>query len=198
MSFDYFTSDQLAALTGKTVRCAFTYKFDFASGAVHAWNGNTERAFGGAPHKPMKGYGRMDGLGQSMGTVSDAVTLTLSGLPAGEPDFLAKALGESSEVVQRLLTISLQIFDGDWQTIGNPIPLFFGFMQQPKITLTPMQGTEGGMQVISLAAENIFFGRSRPPLGRYTDRDQQARSPDDRFFSFVSSLRNKTIIYPDW
>jgi hypothetical protein len=51
---------------------------------------------------------------------------------------------------------------------------------------------------VSLTAENMFYGRSRPPYGRNTDRDQQARSPGDKFFGFVSSLVQKTITYPDY
>lgn len=195
---DFFTSDQLALLSASTVRCDLPCKFDFTSGAKHAWNGYTELTVDGNIYLPMKGYGRIEGLGLAGGTLSEAVTLSLDGLPNQPLDFLGSALAETSEVDQRMLTISLQLFDEDWQAIGVPIPLFLGFMQPPAVTRTPMQGTEGGTQGITLSAENIFYGRARPPYGRNTDRDQQARSPGDMFFGFVASLVSKILKYPDY
>lgn len=195
---NFFTPDQLALLSATTVRVDTLCKFDFTSGAKYAWNGNTELTVDGNTYLPMKGYGRIEGLGLAGGTLSEAVTLSLDGLPNQPLDFLGSALSETSEVDQRMLTISLQLFDEDWQTIGVPIPVFLGFMQPPSVTRSPMQGTEGGVQSITLAAENIFFGRSRPPYGRNTDRDQQARSPGDKFFGFVASLVAKIIKYPDF
>jgi hypothetical protein len=49
-----------------------------------------------------------------------------------------------------------------------------------------------------MTAENAFFNRSRPPYGRYTDRDQQSRSAGDKFFQFTPSLLFKTFTYPDY
>jgi hypothetical protein len=206
MAFDFFTSEQIDLLSASTVRCDLGCKFDFASGAKYAWNGDTKLVIGSNTYQPMKGYGRIDGLGMASGTVSESVTLSLSGLPNSVPgnspeeelDFLAVALAESSEVDQRMVTISLLLFGEDWQIVGSPIPLFHGFMQPPSVTRTPMQDGDGGIQSITLTAENVFFGRARPSNGRNTDRDQQARSPGDFFFGYVWSLRNKTITYPDY
>ena len=195
---DFFTADQIASLSAGTVRCDLLCTFDFASGVVRAWNGTTDLTVDGNTYKAMRGYGRIEGLGLSGGTLSEAVTLTLDGLPDMPLTFLASALAETSEVDQRMLTISLQLFDNDWQPVGVPIPLFHGFMQPPAVSRSQMHGVEGATQTITLTAENIFFGRSRPPHGRNTDRDQQARSPGDKFFGFVSSLLQKTIKYPDF
>lgn len=195
----FFTSDQIAALSATTVRCDFLVQFDFASGTEYAWNGNTALVVAGHTYKPMYGFGTIDGLGiAGPGTTSQAVTLSLDGLPDMPLDFLAKALSETSEVDQRMVTISLQLFDDDWQASGAPIPVFRGFMQPPKVSRSEMAGTEGAIQSVSISAENIFFGRARPPHGRNTDRDQQARSPGDKFFGFVSRLVYKVLTYPDY
>jgi hypothetical protein len=197
---EFFTPEQIERLSRTTVRCDFLVKFDFASGPDFAWNGNTALpALDGNTYKPMYGFGQIDGLGLAgPGTTSEAITMSLDGLPNMPLDFLGKALAETSEVEQRMLTVSLQLFDDDWQCVAVPVPLFFGFMQPPKVSRSPMQGTEGAVQSVSLTAENMFYGRSRPPYGRNTDRDQQARSPGDKFFGFVSSLVQKTITYPDY
>lgn len=195
----FFTSEQIAALSATTVRCDLLFAFDFKSSPYYAWNGNTELTVGGHTYKPMYGFGQVDGLGISgPGTVSEAVTLSLDGLPDMPLDFLAKALSETDEVQQRTVTISLQLFDADWQTTGSPIPLFMGFMQPPSVTRSEMQGVDGAVQSISVQAENVFFGRSRPPRGRATDRDQQVRSPGDKFFGFTAGLVVKTYRYPDY
>ncbi|WP_246765272.1 hypothetical protein [Aminobacter sp. SR38] len=195
---DFFTPDQIALLSASTVRCDFLVKFEFASSTMRAWNGNTELVVDGDTYLPMFGFGQIDGLGMSGGTVSEAVTLSLSGLPGQALDLLSVALDDTPEVDQQMLTIFLQLFTEEWQPAGTPIPIFRGFMQPPSVSRSAMQGTEGATQSISLTAENIYYGRSRPAYGRNTDRDQQARSPGDKFFGFVASLISKTITYPDY
>jgi hypothetical protein len=195
----FFTDAQIERLSGQEVRCDFMVDFEFASGPLYAWNGESNLEVNGKTYKPMHGFGVIEGLGlPGPGTTSESVTLSLDGLPGMSLDFLAKALEDTREVDQQLVTISLQLFDEDWQTVGSPIAVFRGFMQPPKVTRSVMMGTEGGTQGVSIVAENIFFGRSRPPYGRNTDRDQQARYPGDKFFGFVSSLVFKKIGYPDY
>lgn len=194
----FFTAEQIELLSASVVRCDFLFKFEFADAPIYAWNGNTDLESGGNTYQALKGYARLDGLGLGgQGTVSESVTLGLSGLPL-PPDFLAQVLAETPQAVQRLLTISLQLFNADWQVVGSPIPLFWGFMQPPEVTRTEMQGTEGAVQSVSITAENIFFGRSMPPNGRFTDTDQRRRSPTDKFFGFMMSLKSKKITYPDY
>ncbi|MBA3576178.1 MAG: hypothetical protein H0W39_00980 [Sphingomonas sp.] len=195
---EFFTADQIALLSASTVRCDFLVRFEFASSTKHVWNGNTALEVDGITYLPMFGFGQIDGLGFSGNAVSEQITLSVDGLPGKALDFLAVALADTPEVEQQLLTVSLQLFSEDWQPSGVPIPLFRGFMQPPTVTRSAMQGTEGAMQSISLTAENIFYSRSRPPYGRNTDRDQQARSPGDKFFGFVSRLLSKVIRYPDY
>jgi hypothetical protein len=195
---EFFTADQLSLLSATTVRCDLVCKFEFASSTEWAWNGNTDLIVGGNTYKPMRGYGRIDGLGLAAGTLSEVVTMTLDGLPDMPLDFLAKALADTEEVDQRIVTIGLQLFNNEWQPVGSPIPLFRGFTQPPVISRTPMEGAEGATQTVTITAENVFYGRSRPPHGRNTDRDQQARSPGDKFFGFVASLLSKVIRYPDF
>ena len=194
----FITPEQLALLSATVVRCDRVCKFDFASGIQYAWNGNTDLVVGGNTYKPMFGFGRIDGDGYAGGTVSEAVTLLLDGLPEQRLDFLSAALADTTEVDQRMLMLSLQLFNDDWQPVGLPISYFRGYMQPPTVTRSAMQDIVGGTQTITMRAENIFFGRARPPNGRNTDRDQQARSPGDKFFGFVSSLISKNVRYPDF
>lgn len=194
----FFTPEQIAAFAAGKVLVDIITEFQFKSGTVRVWNGVTEMVSGGHVWKPMFGRGSIDGLGVSGGTVSETVTFTLNGLPNQDPDLLGLALEETPEADQQLCIIYLQLFDEDWQPWGNPIGVFWGFMQPPKVSRTPMQGTDGAIQSVTMAVENAFFNRSRPPNGRYTDRDQQRRSPGDKMMQFIPSLLFKRIVWPDW
>lgn len=194
---DFFTAEQIEILSQGTVRCDFLLTFAFGSGTKRAWNGDTQLVTAGETYEPMHGAGKIEGIGLSAGTLSDNVTLTIDGIPGSRLDILAAAVADSvTEISQRLLTVALQLFDSGWQPVGDPLLVWIGFMQPPKITRTPMQDGEGAVQAIKLTAENIFYGRSRPPGGRYTDRDQQLRSPGDKFLQFVNSIVDKEYAYP--
>jgi hypothetical protein len=195
---EFFTPWQLSVLSQGTVLVDRVVKFEFVSQTMYAWNGNSPLPVGGKTYLPMYGFGRIEGDGYAGGTVSEAITLTLSGLPDQELDFLGMALADTAEVEQQMLTLALLLFDVNWQPIGEPIPYFRGYMQPPKVARGSMQDAQGATQSISMSVENIFFSRARPPNGRCTDREQQARSPGDTLFGFVSSVVSKTMNYPDY
>lgn len=191
----FFTQDQVAALSATTVRVALLSEFDFATQTMRLWNGEYTITSGGHEWEPMHGMGSIDGLSVSADQSADNVTFTLSGVDAS---ILASALEETPDVNQRSVRVFLQLFDGDWQPIGAPIGIWWGFLQPPKVTRTAMQDDKGGTQTVSVSAENAFFNRSRPPSGRYTDRDQQKRAPGDKFLQFISSLLFKVFTYPSY
>ncbi|RWO08236.1 hypothetical protein [Mesorhizobium sp.] len=196
----FFTPEQLELLAASTVRADFLITFEFLSATERAWNGNQALpANDGNTYLPMFGFGSVEGLGLAgQGTVSESVTISLDGLPGQALDWLSQALANTADVNQQMVTVALQLFSEDWQPVGLPIPVFRGFMQPPRVSRSTMSTEAGATQSISVTAENIFFGRSRPPFGRNTDRDQQARYPGDKFFGFVNSLLFKTITYPDF
>jgi hypothetical protein len=193
----FFTPGQVVVLSQTEVRVGVLVRFDFASGTKRVWNGNQELVtLNGSIWQPTYGAAAIDGIGQSGGATSEVVTLTLNGLPDQQPDLLAIALAETNEVDQRLMRISLQFFDEEWQCVGNPLGIFFGWMQPPKVSRSQMTTTEGAVQSISLQAENAFFNRARPANGRLTDRDQQQRFPGDKGLQFSASLLFKKIVWP--
>jgi hypothetical protein len=194
----FFTAEQIAAMSGNVVRCDVLVEMAFRSETIRVWNGNTELTAGSKKWLPMYGYGAIDGLSMPTGAVSESISLQLNGLPDQAADFLRVAIDETPEVDQQIVTVYLQLFDEGWQPFGVPAPIWWGYMQPPRISRTQIQGFEGPVQTITLTAENAFFGRARPPYGRYTDRDQQNRSPGDAFFQFTASLVYKSFRYPDY
>lgn len=192
----FFSADQVDQLSGSVVRVAMLVEFQFASGTKRVWEGNTELVSGGRTWIPLRGMGSIDGLSVPTGTAAEAVTFRVSGIPNDASGLLAEALLGTADAAQQLVTIYLQLFDDEWQPHGAPIGIWWGFMQPPKVNRTEMQGVEGAVQSVEMQAENAFFNRSRPPYGRYTDRDQQRRSPGDKFCQFTPSLLFKKFLYP--
>ena len=194
----FFSSDQINLVSQREVRIAFLTELQFVSQTAYVWNGNYPLFAGGRTWMALNGIGRIDGLGQNGDAQSDQITLSLNGLPNQEPDILALALSQTPEANQQLVKVYVQLFDSDWQVIGSPALIWFGFMQPPKVSRSEGGDEEGQVQEISVTAENAFFNRSRAPYGRNTDRDQQKRYPGDKFFQFTASLQQKVFTYPDY
>jgi hypothetical protein len=194
----FFTADQVAGFSAGAVRLALLAEFRFVSGTKRVWNGDTVLTSGGHEWLPMHGLGAIDGLSAPTGTAAEAVTFTVSGLPNDATGLLAEALAGTQDAQQQLAIVNLQLFDDDWQPVGSPIGIWWGFMQPPKVSRSEMEAVSGAVQSVEMQAENAFFNRSRPPFGRYTDRDQQARSPGDKFLQFVPRLLFKTFDYPQY
>lgn len=194
----FFTSGQIEHLAGSTVRLDLLIQMEFADDTVRVWNGTTSLVANGETWMPMHGRGSIDGIGYASGTAAESVTLGLSGIPGQATDLLAKALEQTPLVNQHLVKIFIQLFDAEWQNVGNPIPIWWGYMQPPEVSRSQMQGVDGAVQSISITAENAFFNRSRPPYGRLTDRDQQRRHPGDMFCQHMPRLFQATFSYPEF
>tara|TARA_R110002167_G_scaffold70512_1_gene199028 strand:- start:139 stop:735 length:597 start_codon:yes stop_codon:yes gene_type:complete len=195
----FFTSEQIALLEASTVRCDLLVKFDFVGETVRVWNGDTELVTSdSATWLPMYGTGQVDGIRFSAEASSQRMNFALDGVAAADNQVLALALSETDKAEGQLVTVYLQLFGDDWQPVGAPLGLAFGYMQKPKVSRSAIDGVKGSIQRVSIAAENIFYNRSLPPAGRYTDRDQQGRSSGDLMCQFVPGLVNKNFVYPDY
>jgi hypothetical protein len=195
----FFTAAEIEKFnSGQPIRGALLCEMDFASQKMGAWNGSTKLTVNGTEFLPLFGAGTIDGLSFQNSTVSKNITITVAGV---KNDILGLALASAAEVQNRLVTIYWQLFDDNWQPIAAPPAIFFGYMQSPEVTqdeVTQDGNNTSPTQTISVPAENIWFNRSRAPGGRYTDRDQQIRSPGDKIFDFAPGLVFKNFYYPDF
>ncbi|GKX33708.1 MAG: hypothetical protein MnENMB40S_13260 [Rhizobiaceae bacterium MnEN-MB40S] len=194
----FFTADEIEALSQTEVRCAILTQFDFVSETVRVWNGERDLMAADEIWTPLYGTGQVSGIQFSREPVSERFELSLHGVAGVAPDIFAKALAETEEVEGQVVTVFLQLIDAEWQTYGSPIAIAWGYMRKPRVTWTRHEEETGGVRRIAIAAENIWYNRSLPPAGRYTDTDQQARVPGDLICQFVPSLRNKVFTYPDY
>ncbi|MBW8639003.1 hypothetical protein K1W69_17535 [Hoeflea sp. WL0058] len=195
---DFFSPEEIEAMEQTVVRCALLVKFDFLSETVRVWNGERDLVAGGQTWTPLYGTGQVNNIEFSGEAVSDRFDLSIHAVPGVEPDIFAKALAETEEAEGRVVTVYFLLMDEEWQSYGAPVGVKWGYMRKPRVTWTNHDEESGGVRRISIGAENIWYNRSLPPAGRYTDADQQARSPGDLICQFVPSLRNKNFTYPDY
>jgi hypothetical protein len=194
----FFTVEEAAQLAATTVRIAMLVDLMFDGQPTYIWNGFGQRTFAGKTYIGCGDLGSIEGLEETRGPQSHQVTLQLSAVSDSSADLLARVLEESDTVQGRLAIISMQLFDADWAAFNDPIPIFFGLMQPPRVAREGATEEQGAKRVIQLPVENLFFKRGRVPAGRYTDREQQTRYPGDRFAEYTAQLVNKTIIWPDY
>ena len=193
MAIEYFTPGEVDILSETTVRTATLVDLHFASGIDYVWNGWGRREMGGHTYLGLGHLGSISGLSQDRGPASRQFTLQFS---AVEEAWLGLALAETDEVQGRLVVVKMQLFNENWVAVGSPIPLRFGIMGSPRITRSESTGAQGPTRDIVVPCENLFFKRSRPPAGRWNDRDQQTRFPGDEFFEFTPSLVMKVVTWP--
>jgi hypothetical protein len=193
----FYSAEEIALLQATVVRADLLVKMDFVSGAKYMWNGTTELSAGGQTWLPMNGYGQVADIKFTPGTESERFTLSLDGVPDSEIEVLSAALA-TDEVEGQVATVYQQFFDEDWQPIGSPLGIKWGYMRKPRVTRSRIEGVSGSVQRVAIGCENIFYNRSLPSAGRYTDRDQQARYSGDLMLQFQPTLLNKTFTYPDY
>lgn len=194
----FFTSEEIARFASGNVRVAFLVEMNFVSQTMGVWNGTTTLTVNGVDFIPMFGAGTIDGLSFANSTVSDQVRISVSGV---NQDILGQAFAEAGELQDRLVKIYMQFFNDDWQPIAAAPVVFFGYMQPPEGTqdeVSQAVNSASPTHTITIPAENIYFNRSRPSGGRYSDRDQQFRHPGDKVFDFMPGLVFKQFTYPDF
>jgi hypothetical protein len=191
----FLSSDEITALKASTVRLAMLVELQFASETMRLWNGAGTATIDGADWRGVGGFGSIDGLEQVREPVSSKVTMRLSGV---SPEVLALAARSNDDVRGRPAYVWTHLMDGDWQPVGARIPLFWGTMQRINIERSEASEFSGGDRVCALEVENPFAARARPSAGRFTDADQKARFPGDKFCRFVPLQRSQVIVWPDY
>jgi hypothetical protein len=168
---------------------AILIKFDFTTETVRVWTGFGKLKTLDA--QVWDGLGEIitiDGLGGSLSGTAGAGKLSVSGV---SPDLLPIAIGEQFEFMQRPVSLFLQAFQNR-ALVGNPCPLALRIMTSMEVT------RNADTRTISINHESPYIGRNNPAYGFYSDRDQQARFPGDRFCERVPFLLFKREKWPTY
>lgn len=207
----------MAALEGHTHRLAALYEASFDSGAVRLWSGWGDLTVGVesflnqllddddadlldddsavlldddgvvdvTSSKTYLGAGDLISVSRIEETQeirASSLTVSLRGT-SGEA--VAQALAEP--VLNRVVRVDLIELTDDLQVIGDPVPLFIGRADAPRIK------DSGREADYSLTVESRLVDLKRPRESRYTNDDQQRRFPGDRGLDQVAALQDLDI-----
>lgn len=179
------TAGVATAIAQPHVSAAHLVEMQFGSGTVYVtdlpynieWNGQTWTGLG---H-----LGQMDVIRESAESEATGMRFTLAGPVAA---YLSLALQEQLQGDPILVRVAF--FDENNQIIADPVIEWSG-------RADTMSVSEGADQAtITVTAESRFADFARPRIRRFSDADQQASYPGDKFFEFLPQMVEKTIIWP--
>lgn len=186
----FLNSTLIAAAAGRTVRAALLVKFEFTSTTKRVWAGFGNLVADGQTWTGLGELGSVEGLEFRADQAAVPLVFKLSGV---DSSFTSAAADAEDEVKGNPVTVYLQFFDEDWQTLDNPVAIAAGIMDTMVFDATgPTQRT------ITLTAEGLFGARGAAPFARYTDRDQQGRFSGDRGCEYVPQLVNMLYQWPEF
>jgi len=109
---------------------------------------------------------------------SYGVTVTLGGIPL---QYIDDVVGNNGQ--NRAGAIWLGMLDESYQIVGQPLLLFRGLIDTTVVSV-------GETINIAIALESRLVDWERAKIRRYTNQDQVAAFPADRFFEFVQGMES--------
>lgn len=131
----------------------------------------------GATYKGLGTMLNLPAFTQLVNGAADRVEFRLSGVPS---EIMALASQEATDEVKgAALLVGVGVFDADWQLIAQPTWIKRYIADFVRVEME--SATEGITRTVVLSARSFLTGRRRPGLSYWTDADQQALHPGDRF-----------------
>lgn len=132
-----------------------------------------------------KGLGEIQeipALQQLVNGVAQRIDLSLSGVDA---NIVALADSEAADVRSKAVSIGLQFFGEDWQTLGDTLWIWDG--EADVVKSESLSGADfTRVRTITLSVGTLTTGRRRPKLTFFTRSQQRRRSPTDAFCDRVA------------
>lgn len=169
----------LTALSQPEVLPFYAVEMLFDSAPVRFWTGYGDKTIGGDTYLGSGNLLSITGIDEVNDLSAKSITLQLSGVPAS---LVSLAL---QEPYQRR---ACKIYFGTTDTT-TPIEVFSGLMDVMTIE------DSGETSVISLTVESKLVRLEKASNWRYTNESQKARYPSDTFFSYVSNLQDRDIVW---
>ena len=184
------TDDELTALDADRVNIGIFFRLE-TDPVVRIWLGfgpinpgvnvlDTE----GAEYNGFGELSEVPNFNQLLNGSAERVDFTLSGVSG---DLLTIASGDDAQQVKgKRVTVGFALMDSDWSLIGSVHWCALYIADYLSIDQQPSGVGEDPVRTISLSCGSRFTGRRRPSFSYFSDQDQVARFPGDRFCSLVS------------
>jgi len=178
------TQAVLEALEAQSLRPAFLFEGEFASGWVRVWTGDFDLTWEG---QTWIGAGSLIGLGTLEDTsdiVASGTVVSLSGVPL---DLISLAIAEARQ--GKPGRIWLALLTPEREIIADPLQAFSGRLDVPEIS------EDGASCTITLSYESRLIDLGTPRSWRYTHESQQALYPGDMGFEHVTAIQDRDITW---
>lgn len=172
-------NDLLTALGQDNITPFYAIEFDFDTAPVRFWTGVGDRTIEGNTYTGAGNLIGISGLEEVSDLSAKSATISLSGVPS---ELVSLALQEPYQ--NRACRILFGVTD-----VTAIVEVFSGFMDTMTIE------DSGDSSIISMTVESKLVQLERPKERRYTHESQRSRYPSDTFFSFVSDLQDKEIVW---
>lgn len=172
-------ADLLTSLSQSEVHPFYAVEMDFDTAPLRFWTGYGDKTIFTNTYTGTGSLLSISGLEEANDLSAKGVTLQLSGVPT---EIVSLAL---QEPYQRR---DCKIYFGTTDTAA-PIEVFSGLMD--KMTIED----SGDSSVIQLTVESKLLRLNKASNWRYTQESHKSRHSEDTFFSYVTDLQNKDIIW---
>lgn len=169
----------LTALSQPEVHPYHAVELDFDSTPIRLWTGYGERTILGNIYTGGGSLLTISGLEEASDLSAKGITISLSGVPS---TLVTLAL---SEPYQRR---ECKVYFGTTDTTV-PIEVFSGLMNTMTIE------DSGETSVISIAVESKLIRLEKASNRRYTEENHLSRHSSDTFFSYVTDLQDKQVVW---
>ena len=169
----------LALITSDEVQPFIAVEMLFDTAPVRFWSGLGDRDIGGETYVGSGNLMAISNPAETVDLVARSMTVSLQGASG---DLLALAIAES--YVNRTATVCM----GDSRT-SAVVQLFSGRMKSMAIS------DDAENPSISLQIESKLIDLDRGKADRYTDASQRGRYPADTFFSYITDLVDKPLVW---
>jgi hypothetical protein len=169
----------LTALSQPEVQPYYAVDLDFDSAPIRLWTGYGDRTIFTNSYTGGGSLLTISGLEEASDLSAKNITLSLSGVPSS---LITLALDEPYQRRE------CKVYFGTTDT-SDPIEVFSGLMNTMTIE------DSGESSVITLTVESKLVRLEKASNRRYTEENHVARHPNDTFFSYVTSLQDKDVVW---
>lgn len=169
----------VTALAQKNVQPFYAVEMLFDSVPLRLWTGHGDRVVDGEVYTGTGALLVIDGLEEVSDLIATSATLRLSGISSS---VISLALAEPYQ--GRRCRIMFGVID-----VADHVEVFAGVMDTMSIQ------DSAGICTIDLRIESKLVTLKRPRVRRYTHESQQVRHPGDTFFSYVTGLQDKDVVW---
>lgn len=170
----------LAELSADSLRIGHLFELVLDSGSVRLTNAFQSVTFDSNVYNAtgnQVGFTNLEESGQV--EISD-VEMKLSGV---DQSWISRVLSEN--YIDRQMKIHVAFFDATWALISDPVLIFDGRADAPRVEIDPANGSS----VVALRGTNHWVDFEKPSGRRTNHQEQQVFFPGDNGFEFASTIK---------